>query len=101
MICPKCKSGEHTYNQWLPYNERIRDFIRWNELGWIIITCSFLYLICGLWGLLLAGIIYKLNHLEGGPVAEVFKEYTYTEQKIKQRICGLGHKDCIYTARVV
>ena len=87
------KSTVYKDNPWLLYNERIRDFIRWYELGWIIVSFTFFYLVWGWWGILFAVILDWLNHLEGGPCADAFDIYPDNEVKYNWK-CSANIEDC-------
>ena len=87
--CTICSKTRDKFNPWLPYNERIVDFIRWKELGYYVILFTVSYLFLGWWGIVLAVIIDQLNHLQGGPV-----EGGYSQKEYPPNTCSAGIEGC-------
>lgn len=97
--CPKCESGEHTYNQWLLYNQEIKDFFRWKELGALIVMFLFFWEMLGIWiGTIATIILFGLSHrMSGGAVGDCFDEIPERKLKIKYTHCIICKKDdCKY-----
>ena len=84
-ICPI----EKPFNQWLPCNEKIVDFIRWKEVAYYVTMFTVLIVWLEWWGLLLAIVLDSLNHLEGGPVI-----YDDTREEYPPNTCSAGVADC-------
>lgn len=80
-------------NPWLPYNERIRDFIRWYELGYYIIIYSVGFVLWGWWGILGVKIFNWLMYGMGGPLVDFFGEYPEPPEPLPNR-CSAGIKNC-------
>ena len=81
------------FNPYLPYNERIRDFIRWKELGFIIVLFVFFYIIFGWFGIILAPFFhYLMATMEGGAVGDIDNEYPAEEYP--PNICSAGIEGC-------
>ena len=78
------------FNPWLPYNERIRDFIRWYELGYYVILYTSCLIIFGWGGIIIALVLNWLNHLQGGPQLDTDIQ---KDRKIK---CSANIEDCEY-----
>ncbi len=99
MKCPKCESGEHTYNSWIPNNEKLIEFIRWRELRAALIFSVIGYIILGIIGIIGGWLFYYLmGTIGGGAVCNWYGDYKQEPLKIKQGKCLQGHKNCPYTA---
>lgn len=98
--CIRCNTRQpfrvanKVFNPYLPYNNRIRDFIRWKTVGYGIVLYGGLSLIWGWWGLIATIGIDFLNSLSGGPVIDLFGEYP-TEEILPIK-CTEGIEDCKY-----
>lgn len=94
---PNCKACKIEFNPWLPHNEKIVDFIRWNELKIHGIILLIFYLLLGLgWAIIIWLVLLKIMDITNTPLWDVDE---YPPPKIKYKECGLGHKDCIYKAK--
>lgn len=91
--CPKCESGEHTYNPWLLYNEKISDFIQWKEVGVLFVIWTFAYAIGGLiLSIPITMLIDFLMKLNGS----IYYKNDDREPVIKYKQCSKG--PCKYCA---
>jgi len=83
------------FNPWLPYNERIRDFIRWDH---VIVYLSVMLFMWGVlesaWGLLLGYVICNLfQNMCGGLQGDWLNEFPY-EYKNYNWKCSAGIEGC-------
>lgn len=95
--CRTCKKGSRNYD--MRYLESFVEFFRWYEVGFWLLSFGVCMYFWGAWGIIIASLLDFLNHLSGGPVADVFGTYKREEPKITYKECHLGHKNCKYTAK--
>ena len=69
----------------------IIDFIRWNELIFLVLSFSLAIFFLGWWGILVAFILDRLNHLDGGIMADLDGEFYQAPIKLP---CSENIKDC-------
>lgn len=104
--CPKkwenCKICNKKWSLWEYVTgvsfKRSMTYVKWDELKFLGFSLLIAYVFLGWIGVILTFIFLKnLANVQGGP-----QLYTSTKSKILYRgDCYLGHKDCIYKARVV
>lgn len=71
----------------------IIDFIRWGELGALILLTTIGFMTLGWLGILLALLFYgATGQLQGGMVGDFFNEYPDEEPKRKK--CSAGVENC-------
>lgn len=88
------------YHPWLLYNEKVSDFIRWQEVVYYIFLFTFAIGAGGVKGFIVAFVFDWLMHLEGGPVSNAFNVYPRPGEPIvkhtKSKICLEGkHTFCL------
>lgn len=88
MKCPKCKSGKHTFSNWLPDGQNLKDFIRWKELAVVVVMCVICLCLFGILGLVVAYILDSALSRSGGL-------QTMTGAPSKPKIEHTGSKECL------
>lgn len=102
MICTKpycqiCNPEPWTWNWFKVCFVDFIEFVRWYELFFLLFTLFLGYSFLGWWGVILALLLNKLNHLEGGPMSDMRGEYREpvrlpcSENLKNCRVCGNGY----------
>lgn len=68
------------------------DFIRWQELGYMIVSLTIFCIWLGWWGIIPFLALDYLLHMEGGTVGDAFNEYP--KEEFPPNTCSAGIKDC-------